>query len=643
MTTTPPRRRRLPGAAHAFVCLLALATWATPLAAQPEVPGTATKKVSGPGEKSALDNLLAALESGGNLLIGLMQPADDRGTVDNPRWNGLQSPRQTVLTFLEAMHQVGLGFDAAWPRALKTLEVPEGTDRAAARGMAVQLRDVLERFPPISPVDLPGQDEAEGRFRRFELFPRGLPHDWIWQRLEDPPEQRLALLQDGEGLWRFSSRSLAELPALHASLIRLPPIYQETERGQRFLQVFDPTMEDTPWWGWLALLAALVAGYGAARLLRRGSFWLCRRLERADRPVAAAVARSAGTPAALFVFSILLTVGLAYVQFGPALQNLRWDILQALMVLTGCWLLIELIDLVSALLQARLSRRNDSRFERMAVTALRRALRAFVLVLLAIFLLQNLVGIDIGAFLAGVGIIGLAISLAGQDSIKNLFGALSIFINRPFMVGDWIRFEGKMGEHLGAVEDIGMQATTLREIGGDVTTIPNMLFIDREVDNLSARSFIRRQMDISLPYHSTPEQVGRALKVVEGVLRDDEVTADALVDLQENGPEVSFSGFGAYALNIRAYHWYRMGARGEVQRDSDRGWYTYLKHCSLVNRKLFDAFDEAGLDFAFPTQTLELRGADGPALRLQDDRPAAGTPSGPRRDAVPAGRTAARG
>ncbi len=630
MTKTVSGRRFQRGPARtiaiawAIASLLAFLAPAGPALGQSvEVPGSATKKVAGPGEQSALDNLLAALESGGNLLIGLLRPESDSGSLENPRWDSLASPRQTVLTFMEAMHQVGLGFDEAWPRALKTLDVPEGTDTAAARGMAVQLRDVLERFPPIEPVDLPGEDEAQGRFRRFELFPRGLAHDWIWQRLEDPPEQRLALIDTG-GQWRFSSRSLAELPDLHASLIRLPPIYQSPERGQRFLQVFDPTVEETPWWGWLALLAALAAGYGAARLLRAASAHFSGRLERAGRPVASAVARSAGTPAALFAFSVLLTVGLAYVQFGPALQDLRWDILRALMVLTGCWLLIELIDLVSALLHARLSRRRDSRFERMAVTALRRALRAFVLVLLAIFLLQNLVGIDIGAFLAGVGIIGLAISLAGQDSIKNLFGALSIFVNRPFMVGDWIRFQGRMGEHLGEVEDIGMQATCLREIGGDVTTIPNMLFIDREVDNLSARSFIRREMDIALPYRSTPEEVDRALAAIEAVLRDDEVLEDALVDPSGDGPQVSFSGFGAYALNLRAYHWYRMGRHGECQRDSERGWYTYLQHCSLVNRKLYAAFAEAGLDFAFPTQTVEIRGTDREGMPPAPRRMAAG-------------------
>lgn len=619
MIRSARERPRLPAIASLApiltqVLALALILCLLPAAGQAQQIGMGnsddTDRPAGPQGGSAFGNLLGALESGGNLFIGMLRPEDETGTIRDPEWTSLASPRHAVLTFMEAMGQVDLGYPEAWPRALQALALPPETDQATARRLAAQLQDVLERFPPLEPVDLPGPGEAEGHFRRYELFPRGVDHDWIWQRLDEPPQGRIALALEPDGSWRFSADSLVDLPGLHRVLIRLPPSYPERESGQRFLQVFDPTFHKTPWWGWLVLLAAICAGYAAARAIRYGSFRLCARMERHHRPVAAALARSAGTPAGLLVFSLLLTLGLTYIEFGPALRDLRWDLLQALLVLTACWLVIALIDLVSALLRARLSRRRDSRFEQMAVTAMRRALRAFVLVLLAIFILQNLVGIDIGAFLAGVGIIGLAISLAGQDSIKNLFGALTIFVNRPFMVGDFIRFTGKMGEHLGEVEDIGMQATTVREVGGDVTTIPNMLFIDREVDNLSARSFIRREMDIALPYRSTPDEVDRALAAIEAVLRDDEVMEDALIDAETSGPEVSFSGFGAYALNLRAYHWYRMGRNGERQRDGERGWYSYMQHCSLVNRKLYAAFAEAGLDFAFPTQTVEIRGAD---------------------------------
>lgn len=255
----------------------------------------------------------------------------------------------------------------------------------------------------------------------------------------------------------------------------------------------------------------------------------------------------------------------------------------------------------------------------MVITMIRRVLRVLVISIVLIFVLQNILGMNVGALLVGFGFLALALSLAAQDSVKNLFGAVSVFINRPFVIGDWICFKGEVGDHIGVIEDIELQATKLTDLEGNLVTLPNMLFIDREVQNLSARGYIRRRVDISIPYRADADEVDRALQAMEDVFNDEEIVKDSGVENREDRAHVSFSGFEDSWLTITGYHYYFMGGEGEIQRDTERGWFTYLSHCSLVNRKLVQLFGERDIEFAFPTRTVELVPQKGEPVTIRSE------------------------
>ncbi|MFP4283322.1 MAG: mechanosensitive ion channel family protein, partial [Opitutales bacterium] len=233
--------------------------------------------------------------------------------------------------------------------------------------------------------------------------------------------------------------------------------------------------------------------------------------------------------------------------------------------------------------------------------------RSVAFVLLTLFLLQNLFGFRIGSLLAGLGVIGLGISLAAQGVLKNTLGAFNIFINKPFLLGDWIQFD----RSLGAVEDVGLYATKVRLLSGELLTVPNMRFIDEEVENLSERQYLRREMNVAIPYDTPRPRIEKALRLLGEVLGREEISEAGHF---QRAPEISFSHYGDYFLNLRVYYWYYIARGPGVQRDAQRGWFTYLQHSSAVNLGIKQAFDEAGIEFAFPSETHFL--TDDPARGL---------------------------
>ncbi len=124
-------------------------------------------------------------------------------------------------------------------------------------------------------------------------------------------------------------------------------------------------------------------------------------------------------------------------------------------------------------------------------------------------------GYDVGALLAGIGIGGLAMAMAAKDTLANVFGGITVFADAPFHAGDRIR----VADHTGRVESIGLRSTRLRTIEGPVVVIPNHLFTESVVVNLSAEPLQRVRLDIGLVSETPPERVERALVVLSELVK----------------------------------------------------------------------------------------------------------------------------
>ena len=195
-------------------------------------------------------------------------------------------------------------------------------------------------------------------------------------------------------------------------------------------------------------------------------------------------------------------------------------------------------------------------------------------------------GYDVGALLAGVGIGGLAMAMAAKDFVANIFGGVTVFIDKPFTVGDRIKVNGIDG----TVQEIGIRSTRLSTLENRMVTIPNHQFTDQMVENVTAEPSRKMKVVLGLTYDTTPEQIQQAVDILTAIVSDAGRT--------ENEYTVWFSGFGDFSLNVTCIYFIRKGEH-------------WAHVPGEINMEILKRFNEAGLDFAFPTQTLIHEGLPG--------------------------------
>jgi MscS family membrane protein len=222
-----------------------------------------------------------------------------------------------------------------------------------------------------------------------------------------------------------------------------------------------------------------------------------------------------------------------------------------------------------------------------------------VLGLIIIFYGANQIGLPIVGVLAGVGVGGLAIALAAQDSLKNLLGSLMIFMDQPYKPGQRIVVEG----HDGFVEQIGLRSTKIRMLNGALTVIPNEKMASMDVENIGRRKFIRRQTSIRLASDTPVERIETAIGIIKDILRDHEGMRSELP------PRVFFDEFNPDSLNIMVSYWYHPPRRWKA-----------LAFDEQVNLEIMRRFTADGIRLACPTSKAYLSQESGQTLQLAIDK-----------------------
>jgi MscS family membrane protein len=216
------------------------------------------------------------------------------------------------------------------------------------------------------------------------------------------------------------------------------------------------------------------------------------------------------------------------------------------------------------------------------------------------------VGLPLFGLLAGVGIGGLAIALAAQDTLRNLLGSLMIFFDQPYRAGDHII----VLDYDGRVEQIGLRSTRIRLLNARLVTIPNEKMASAEIVNVSRRTCIRRETRLGLSYDTPPERIERAVAVVREVL---DGHAAHWADMP---PRVFFETIGQDGLEVVAHTCFHPPNHWDCMATHER-----------INLRLLTRFAEEGLAFAVPsTITLLEPGSKPIAVELRHNGERDGRP-----------------
>lgn len=292
-------------------------------------------------------------------------------------------------------------------------------------------------------------------------------------------------------------------------------------------------------------------------------------------------------PTSVFIIVLLLLLFTPALQLPAAYSKYVNLILRLMIPLFGTIIMYRLVNIVSVFL-TRMASKTESTLDDQLVPLLRKTLRTFVIIIGGLFILDNL-DVPILPLLTGLSIGGLAFALAAQDTIKNFFGSVMIFVDKPFGVGDWIT----SNDVDGTVEEVGFRSSRVRTFRNSLISIPNGKLADNTIDNHGLRQYRRFHTQIAVTYDTPPEMIDVFVKGLRKIVDDHPKTV-------KDNYYVYFNDMASSSLNIMFYIFFNVPTWGEELA---------CKHEILMS--IVKLAKELGINFAFPTQTLHVENLPG--------------------------------
>ncbi|WP_224997947.1 mechanosensitive ion channel family protein [Cesiribacter sp. SM1] len=499
------------------------------------------------------------------LVLVLLFIASVAGAQDEPlSYANLSSPYFAVKTHLQFLEE-----DSYKPEQAAKVFRSQGRKESERKQLAIRLQQILNgEGIYIDVEELPRQknylDSASGQ-HKYVLTAR---HPEIY------------LVRGTDGRWRYSETTANAIDELykqvypfgaHKLLDLLPRLGPKKFFGIHL-------------WQYITILLIVVLGSAFHKLMtflfRRGISGLLSRMGYAE--LAKRFVLPVARPASLLFVFMLLGVLVPLVQLPVVLSKWIFLVIRAALPFFATVVFYRLVDLVGIYME-RLSDSTENTLDDQLVPLVRKVLRTFVVIVGALFILDNL-DFNVTAFLAGLSIGGLAFALAAQDTIKNFFGSLMIFIDKPFQIGDWVT----SGEIDGTVEEVGFRSTRIRTFRNSVTYVPNGKLADAVVDNHGLRQYRRFSTKLALTYDTPPQLVELFVEGLRRIVVQHPHT-------RKDYYEVHLNELGAHSLDVLFYVFFTVPT-----------WSEELKARHEILLQIMKLAETLGIRFAFPTQTLHM-------------------------------------
>jgi MscS family membrane protein len=244
------------------------------------------------------------------------------------------------------------------------------------------------------------------------------------------------------------------------------------------------------------------------------------------------------------------------------------------------WTFLRIIDFVALVFSYRGSLTTSKTDDQLIPFV--KELVKIVTYIIAVFVMLGLVfKINVLTLIAGLGIGGIAVALAAKDSLENLFGSFTIFIDKPFVVGDLVKIDGIEGN----IEKVGFRSTQIRSVNMSIITLPNKKMIDGALENLTLRNFRRIKFSIGLSYETPAPIVKKIVEEINDLLKTNtNYNADSIAIFEE---------FGEFSMNVKVVYFEEMIDYNE-----------HLLNKEKINFAIAEIVSKNGASFTYPTHTV---------------------------------------
>ncbi len=502
------------------------------------------------------------------------------------------SPRSTFNYFLKTMKGYKLGDKNGLNLAHQTLNlksIPRDTRKLVGEQNAIKLINTLDHLEYVDVTKMPDTKWVQEN-----------PNQKKWVYKSDsveinhenyPVEISLEDVGEKSPRWLFSEATL-ETISLYERSVKTNSLAKGVTAYTSWKDSIKDKMPE--WTGnqsfilmngqWLGLFFLILVAYIIERIIR---LYLARLiihiLSRSGIKISSELNRKFTLPMGILLFTGLWTIGVQLLELDY--QVLSWFIRGAKVAFTfGCVLAFyQLVDLLCLYLEKK-AQISENKFDDILVPLIRKSLKTFV-VAVGVIAIGDALSLDMKGLLAGMGIAGLGVSLAAKDTLSNLFGSLTVLLDRPFRIGDWVNIDNGIE---GTVEEVGLRSCRIRTFYNSLITIPNGMLTNAHIDNYGMRTYRRFNTTLGVQYDTPVEKIEAFCQGIRAIIEKHPHT-------RKDYYHVYLNGLGASSLNILLYVFF-------ITPD----WADELKERHRLIMDILRLGKEMGIQFAFPTQTLHM-------------------------------------
>ncbi len=415
----------------------------------------------------------------------------------------LKNPRETMRTFLEAMDEVKKGNSRAQPffdqaaRTFNLSQVDERLRQRVGRQAAEKLINSLDRISKIDLNSVPAMSSGPKWYFRKQTLKDGDNNSIAAE---------IAIEKNIDGAWRFSSETVSSIGLLSLSLAHLPVVTGVVEYSnwrtkiKGLLPVWTSEhfliFTKAQWIGFIFIFILAILSMSLVRLL--STLYIHDLVKKESLNFKEKDHFKSTLPFGLLSFSLVCMGGIQLIEIDLTSYEFLLRVFYILIAISSVWSALKIVDLISMHF-TKIAKDTSNKFDDVLVPMLSKTSKVLVISFGAILVAHSLT-FDIGSILAGLGIGGVAVALAAKDTISNLFGSVTVIIDRPFLIGDYVLLDKGLE---GTVEEVGFRSTRIRTPHQSVVSLPNNVLANMAIDNYgmreSRRFRIQLQVEVDTP------------------------------------------------------------------------------------------------------------------------------------------------